>query len=464
MPEIIYTVVVVDDDPDMLKILTRSLEQSDRRILTAKNGRDALKYLADGPVHLVLTDLMMPRMDGFDLTVEVKRINPAIPVIIVTAYASIDNAVKAMKAGAFDYITKPVLPEELRIKVGKALDQFKLQAEITTLKEQVSRTRVVTDFIGESSAIRKVLDIVTLVSHRQVPVALLGESGTGKELLARAIHYSGSRSPKPFVPINCGALPETLLESELFGYVKGAFTGAAALKKGLFEEADGGTLFLDEIADAPSSIQMKLLRALEEGEIRRLGSTKMVELDVRVLCATNKNLDEEISAGRFREDLYYRLAVVTIQVPALRERKEDIPLLADHFVAQYRETINPEVRGLSPEARRALMVYDWPGNVRELENLVRRGLVLCRGEWMTPQDIMLPNLSGIPEEMQALEDDEKASLAEAQKRFLKRYFTKALTLHRGNIPRIAEGAEISRKNVYDHLRRLDLAPADFRGD
>jgi DNA-binding NtrC family response regulator len=407
---------------------------------------------------------MMPRMDGFDLTVEVKKVNPGIPVIIVTAYASIDNAVKAMKAGAFDYITKPVLPEELRIKVGKALDQFKLRAEITTLKEQVSRAQRATEFIGESPAIRKVLDIVSLVSQRQVPVALLGESGTGKELLARAIHFSGSRSPKPFVPINCGALPETLLESELFGYVKGAFTCAAGSKKGLFEEADGGTLFLDEIADAPSSIQMKLLRALEEGEIRRLGSTKTVELDVRVICATNKNLDEEIAAGRFREDLYYRLAVVTIQVPSLRERKEDIPLLADHFVAQYRETINPDVRGISSEARRALMAYDWPGNVRELENLIRRGLVLCRGEWMTVKEMMLPNLSGIPEEIQAMAEDDGLSLAEAQKRFLHRYFTKALVHYKGNIPRIAEEAEVSRKNVYDHLRRLDLSPSDFRGN
>ena len=455
------TLLVTDDDPDTVKILTRYLDGYDYHILTAGNGKEALAIIEREPVHLLITDLVMPSMDGLALTKAVKAYNPAIVVLMVTAFASIETAVKAMQAGAADYITKPVIPEELKIKVSKALEHYSLQQEVRELRDQLSQSARPPNLIGDSAKMKEVLYMVGLVARREVPVVLTGESGTGKEVVARAIHALSPRASQPFVPIHCGAVPETLLESELFGYQKGAFTGATSAKKGLFEEAHGGTLLLDEVGDAPLSIQMKLLRALQDGQLRRLGSTQTVSFDVRVVVATNRSLEQEIAAGRFREDLYYRLSVVTIVVPPLRDRKEDIPLLVDHFIRLYGPSINPSVEGITPEAQRKLLSHNWPGNVRELENVVRRALVLCRSGQITPDDVVHLGADaaahGEPEVLAP------GGLNEAQRRFLRKYFLEALEHRRGNIKQVAEDAGISRKNVYENLKRLDIEPAAFRG-
>lgn len=458
MPET-PTLLVTDDDADTLRILDRYLEGRGYRVLLATSGREALKIMEEESVHLLLTDLIMPGMDGLELTKAAKAKDPSLSIIMVTAFASIETAVQAMRAGASDYITKPVIPEELNIKVAKALEQFSMQREIRDLREQLSLAQKPPDLIGESPRMKDVLHMVALVARRDVPVVLTGESGTGKEVIAKAIHSLSQRAEHPFVPINCGALPETLLESELFGFMKGAFTGATASKRGLFEEADGGTLFLDEIGDAPLSIQMKLLRALQDGQIRRLGSTQTTSVNVRVLVATNKTLEHEIAAGRFREDLYYRLNVVNITLPPLRDRREDIPILAEHFIQLYQPTINPGVTGITPEAQRKLLNHPWPGNVRELENLIRRALVMCRGDRIGPGDVVH---LGSEYREQPGENGAETGLAGAQRHFLRGFFLGALERRRGNIKQVAEDAGISRKNVYEYLKKLEIDPAGFR--
>ena len=454
------TLLVTDDDADTVRILSRYLDGHDYRILTARCGAEAMEVVRTETVHLVLTDLVMPGMDGLALTKALKAYNPAISVMMVTAFASIETAVKAMQAGAVDYITKPVIPEELNIKVTKALEHYRLQEEVRDLRDQLGQLARPPDLIGDSQRMKEVLYMVGLVARREVPVVLTGESGTGKEVVARAIHALSARANCPFVPINCGAVPETLLESELFGYQKGAFTGASSAKKGLFEEAHGGTLFLDEIGDAPLSIQVKLLRALQDGQVRRLGSTQTLSFDVRVVVSTHRNLEMEIAAGRFREDLYYRLSVVTIPLPPLRNRKEDIPLLVDHFIRLYRPSINPAVAGITPDAERRLLGHSWPGNVRELENVVRRALVLCRGDRIAPEDVIH---LGSDTPGPTAEPSAGEGLQAAQRCFLKSYFLEALERRKGNIKQVAEDAGISRKNVYENLKKLGVDPAAFRG-
>ncbi len=452
-------VVIADDDPDTLRILGHTLGAAGYRTLLARNAREALRMVDEEEVHLVLTDLIMPGMDGMELTREIKRRRPEVVVMLITAYASIETAVEAMRAGAFDYITKPVILDELQVKVEKALEQYRMREELGDLKVRLSRSQAPPNLIGVGARMRQVFQMVSLVAGRDVPVVLTGESGTGKELVARSIHSMSRRSSKPFVPINCGAVPETLLESELFGYAKGAFTGAAAAKRGLFEEANGGTLFLDEVGDAPLSIQMKLLRTLQDGEVRRLGSTQTVQTDVRILVATNKNLQAEIAAGRFREDLYYRLNVVGIHLPSLRERREDIPLLVDHFIRLHRSSINPAVQGITPEAQSKLVRYDWPGNVRELENTLKRALVLCRADTIAAEDVV--HLGAEVAEPDTFVADGRGYGA-ALERFSRTYFIDALERHRGNVKKAAEEAGLSRKSVYEHLKRLDVDPAAFR--
>jgi DNA-binding NtrC family response regulator len=452
-------ILIVDDDADTLKILSRILEAGGHSVSSARNAVEAMARLGEEEFPLVLTDLVMPGTDGLELTRQIRRENPETAVMIITAFASIETAVEAMRAGALDYITKPIIPEELHFKVDKALEQHTMRRELGDLKAQLSRTRHPPNLIGVSPRMRQVFQMVTLVAGRDVPVILTGESGTGKELVAKAIHGLGQRSSRPFVAINCGAVPETLLESELFGFAKGAFTGAVQPKRGLFEEAHGGSLFLDEIGETPPSIQIKLLRALQDGQIRRLGSTQSITTDVRVLVATNRNLHQEIAEGRFREDLYYRLSVVTIQLPPLRDRKEDIPLLVDHFIHIHRPSINPDVSGISAEAQARMVHYDWPGNVRELENTIRRALVLCRTDVISPADIVHLGTGGAEEQASGASG---RSLGEAAETFQRAYFIELLERRRGNVKQVAEDAGVSRKNVYEYLKRLGLDPAAFR--
>jgi len=454
-------ILIADDDPDSLRLVSRYVAEAGRRVLQAPDGERAIALLDEEPVDLVLTDLMMPGLDGISLTREVKRRNPQTPVLMMTAFASVASAVEAMKAGASDYIPKPINPEELRHKVDRALKELALQVEVVALKRSAVRSGSANELVGQSPSIRKVMNLVALVAARDVPVVLLGESGTGKEVVARTLHSASPRARGSFVVINCAAVPETLLESELFGYLRGAFTGAYGAKKGLFEEADGGTLFLDEIGDAPLSIQTKLLRALQEGEIRRLGSTRNTPVNVRVLAASNRDLKAAIAAGTFREDLYYRLSVVTLELPPLRERREDIPLLAEHFTRLYAPSLNAAVHGVGAGAVARLLSHPWPGNIRELENAIKRALVVARGDRIEEVDIQLGGES--PEGGDGEAPGTVPTLARAEQRFLRGYFEQVLVRAEGNVSRAAQMAGISRKNVYEHLHRLSLDPGSYRG-
>jgi len=370
------TILIVDDEKNYLVVLEALLSPEGYEIITADNARSALRLIEESDLDLVLTDMKMPGVSGMELLEQCKKINPEVPVIMMTAYGTIEMAVQAMKKHAFDYITKPFQNEELKLTIKKALENYRLIKENRRLSEALSEKHKFSNIIGRSKPMLRIYDLIGKVAYSKASVLITGPSGTGKELIAKAIHYESPRKNRPFVSVNCGALTETLLESELFGHEKGAFTGAVALKKGRFELADGGTLFLDEVGEMPPSLQVKLLRVLQEMEFERVGGTRSLRVDVRVLSASNRNLKETVAEGSFREDLFYRLNVIHIEVPPLRERPEDIRLLVSHFVDKYRRTSGEEKIELSPEVWKSFYAYRWPGNVRELENVIERAVVL----------------------------------------------------------------------------------------
>jgi two-component system NtrC family response regulator len=370
------TILIVDDEKNYLVVLEALLSPEGYEIITADNARSALRLIEESDLDLVLTDMKMPGVSGMELMEQCKKINPEVPVIMMTAYGTIEMAVEAMKKHAYDYITKPFQNEELKVTIKKALENYRLIKENRRLSEALSEKHKFSNMIGRSKPMLRIYDLIGKVAYSKASVLITGPSGTGKELIAKAIHYESPRKNRPFISVNCGALTETLLESELFGHEKGAFTGAVALKKGRFELADGGTLFLDEIGEMPPSLQVKLLRVLQEMEFERVGGTRSLRVDVRVLSASNRNLKETVAEGRFREDLFYRLNVIHIEVPPLRERPEDIRLLVNHFIDKYRRTSGEEKIELSPEVWKAFYAYRWPGNVRELENVIERAVVL----------------------------------------------------------------------------------------
>jgi two-component system response regulator HydG len=372
--------LIVDDDASNLASLKRLFEREGVEVLTAANGQEALEVLRRVRVGVCLTDLMMPKVSGIDLMRAAKTVSKETVFILMTAFGTVEKAVEAMKEGAWDFVTKPFKRIQIVRAVRRALDRQALVRENQMLRAQLEESSRGRSIIGNSLAIRATLDMVEQVAPSSATVLLLGESGTGKELVARALARSSRRAAGPLVAVNCAALPDTLLEAELFGHEKGAFTGATGVRKGRFEMADGGTLFLDEIGETSPQVQVKLLRALQEGEIERLGSSLPRKVDVRVVAATNKDLPAEIAAGRFREDLYYRLNVISITLPPLRDRKDDIPLLAQHFLSLYCEKNQKPLDGLTEEAMERLMAWSWPGNVRELENAMERAVVLARGE------------------------------------------------------------------------------------
>jgi two-component system NtrC family response regulator len=370
------TILIVDDEKNYLVVLEALLSPEGYEIMTADNARSALRLIEESDLDLVLTDMKMPGVSGMELLEQCKKINPEVPVIMMTAYGTIEMAVQAMKKHAFDYITKPFQNEELKLTIKKALENYRLIKENRRLSEALSEKHKFSNIIGRSKPMLRIYDLIGKVAYSKASVLITGPSGTGKELIAKAIHYESPRKNRPFISVNCGALTETLLESELFGHEKGAFTGAVALKKGRFELADGGTLFLDEIGEMPPSLQVKLLRVLQEMEFERVGGTRSLRVDVRVLSASNRNLKETVAEGSFREDLFYRLNVIHIEVPPLRERPEDIRLLVNHFIDKYRRTSGEEKIELSPEVWKSFYAYGWPGNVRELENVIERAVVL----------------------------------------------------------------------------------------
>ncbi len=388
-------VLVVDDEKSMCDFLEIMLKKEGYDVKTATDPKEALDLIEREPYHLVLTDVRMPEVDGFQILKKVKDVQPETLVIMITAYGSPEGAVEAMKQGAYDYITKPFRVDEVKLIIRKALERYTLWEENRRLRQEVEGRYRFWNIIGKSPKMQQVFDLIEKVSQTKVNVLIVGESGTGKELVAKAIHYNGPRKNRPFVALNCAAIPETLLESELFGYVKGAFTGAATTKRGLLEVADGGTIFFDEVGDLPPLLQAKLLRVIQEREFKRLGGTTDIKVDLRIIAATNQNLEEKIKKGEFREDLFYRLNVIQIKLPPLRERKEDIPLLAQYFLEKYSKELGKEMEGFSPEAMELLLQYHYPGNVRELENIIERSITLESGPLVTDRYIR-PYLSEAP--------------------------------------------------------------------
>jgi two-component system NtrC family response regulator len=381
------TILIVDDERNYLVVLEALLSPEGYEIVTTDSGQEALRLFRGSDIDLVITDMKMPGMSGMELLEACKATNGDVPVIMMTAFGTIEMAVEAMKKNAFHYITKPFQNEQLKLTVKKALDNYRLVKENRLLNQALSERYKYGNIIGKSKPMLKVYDMIEKVAPSRASVLITGPSGTGKELIAKAIHYGSPRKDRPFVSINCGALAETLLESELFGHERGAFTGAVAMKKGRFELADGGTLFLDEVGEMPAALQVKLLRVLQEMEFERVGGTKTIKVDVRVLSASNRNMREYVSEGHFREDLFYRLNVIHIDVPPLRERLDDIPLLVRHFISKYKEDAGKGRVELSPEVWKQLYRYNWPGNVRELENVMERAVVLSRGETITLEDL-----------------------------------------------------------------------------
>lgn len=402
-----YRILVVDDEAAQREMLAGYLEKNGYKVSTAGSGKGGLELCKDTFFELALVDLKMPEMDGIQFLKELKKLSPDTEIIVMTAYGTMETAIQAMKEGAYDYISKPIDLEELRINIEKILETQSILAENRFLKEQIDERYKDLKIIGKSKSIKELLSTVARVAKMDSIVLIRGESGTGKELIARAIHTLSSRSENNFVPISCAALPETLLESELFGYEKGAFTGADRRKEGRFEIANNGTLFLDEIGDISLQMQVKLLRVIETQSFERLGGKDTLKVNVRIVTATNQNLEQKIKEGKFREDLYFRLNVISILIPPLRERKEDILPLVEHFIDKINKKCSKAIKGITPSAKDLILKYHWPGNVRELENVIERGLVLCRGDVIDKEDLGWMSFAQTQAPSDSLEDVEK---------------------------------------------------------
>lgn len=380
-------ILVVDDEESIREFLEIMLKKENYEVTTAEDGLRAKEILSKKSFDMVISDMQMPNMTGIELLKYVKESYPDIVFMMITAFGTTETAVDAMKMGAYDYVTKPFKIDEVRLNIANALRSKNLETEVRVLKKEMVKEYSFQNMVGNSPAMHAVFDLVKRVSQAPTNILVTGESGTGKEVVAKAIHYNGPLKDRPFVTINCGAIPENLMESEMFGHKKGSFTGAIVDKAGLFEVADGGTLFLDEVGELPMSIQVKLLRAIQERIIRRVGATDDMKVDVRIIAATNRNLEDMVAKGSFRQDLFYRLNVIGIRTPALRERAEDIPLLANHFLKKYNEKLNKAIAGISTEAMEILKGYNYPGNVRELENMIERTVALEAGSTVLPESL-----------------------------------------------------------------------------
>jgi len=452
------TILVVEDKESMAAMLKETLEAEGYKVIPARDAAKGIKYLKDGKIDLVLTDLKLPDKNGIDVLKASKEENNLTPVIVMTAFGSVEAAVSAMKEGAFDFITKPFDTDHLIILIKRALETQRLVTENILLKEEVSSRFGLPGIIGKSRNIVDVAQIVQKVAATKTTVLILGESGTGKELFARAIHNLSSRKHYPFVPINCAAIPKALLESELFGHEKGSFTGADARKMGKFQLADKGTIFLDEIGDMDLSIQAKLLRAIEEGEIERVGAITSITLDVRIVAASNKDLEKAVEEKKFREDLFYRLNVFPVRVPPLRERKEDIPLLVEYFINKYCNEMKTPVKSVSKEALDILMGYHWKGNVRELENTIERAVILCDGDVITPDHFVLSKevVSGPVTAFSSTEGTLESVAKEALRTAETKRISSALHETRGNKSKAAEILQVSYKTLLTKIKEYGI--------
>lgn len=449
-------VLVVDDDEAHRLMLKTLLEEWDYSTREAADGQAASESIMKSPVDLVLMDMRMPKMGGIEATKAINQYNPAIPIIVMTAYSSIPSAVEALKAGAYDYITKPLDFDALKLVMERALQHMHLQKENEELRQQLTRLQV-PGILGRSQAMRHLLETVALVAPAEATVLITGESGTGKGIIARAIHANSSRREKPLVEINCAAIPEALMESELFGHEKGAFTGASRQRQGRFAQAHGGTVFLDEVGELSLSMQAKLLRVLQEGDIQRVGSDTRIAVDVRVIAATNRNLEQMVADGAFREDLYYRLNVLSLEIPPLRDRSEDIPVLTQHFWEKFAKKNHKTVKGIAPQAMDLLLKYHWPGNVRELENVVERAVILLRGEYISDREMPL-NIQKLAQHEEVSEygleldapSEKGMTIAEMERQLI----LQSLKETGGNKSETARRLGITRRTLHLKLKKL----------
>ena len=447
------TLLIVDDEKAQRQVLSGDLKSRGYKVLEADSAETALDIVRKNLIDVILTDLKMPGASGIDLLTDLKEINPEISVVIMTAYASVETAVQALKYGAYDFITKPYNLDEIELVIKRIIEKNNLRSELKFLKEQLESSNKLEGVITNSFKMKRIIDVAARVAASKASVLILGESGTGKEVLARAIHYASKRKDKLFVPVNCAALNENLLESELFGHEKGAFTGAEKMHKGRFEIADEGTIFLDEIGDLPMHLQVKLLRVLQEGQFERVGGANTIKVDVRVISATNKNIEDLIKEGKFREDLFYRLNVVNIQLPPLRERKEDISILISEFLKKYLKETDKTNLEFSKEALDLLMKYNYPGNIRELENIVHHSIVLSRNEIISTED--LPIGIKTPGSEKDLDScfEEGTSLTDKVELLERTLITSALKKTSGNQTAAAKLLGISERNLRYRLEK-----------
>ena len=446
-------ILVVDDDREMCQFLADLLGEEGYLVETVHDGPSAVERYRAGSFDLTITDLMMPRMRGTELVRQLREIDAHALVLLITAFGSIESAVEAMHAGAFHYVTKPFRTDEILIQVTRALEQHSLQSEVERLRQQVHRRYGFENIIGQSAKMRKIFDLVTHVSDLAVNVLIVGESGTGKEMIARAIHQTGARAARSFIPINCAAIPETLLESELFGYVRGAFTDARKDRRGLFQAASGGVLFLDEISEIPLGLQAKLLRVIEDKEVRPLGANQGEKVDARLVSACNRDPELLVQEGRFRQDLYYRLNVIRIDLPPLRERAEDIPVLIEHFIRKFGDQVQRKLDGIEPEAFTALMNYHWPGNVRELEHTIERAVLLGKEGRIGPQDFP-PSLVASKDNVSPLADAVARSYT--LKDLEKEYIMRVMEIVHGNKTEAAKTLGVDRTTLYRKLEEYKV--------
>jgi len=444
-------ILVVDDEPNLLSCFKELLEQQGYEVESALTAEEALSRLEKKWFDLIISDLRLSSMDGLEFIKKAQLLCPSIPVVFLTAHGILDSALQATKEAAYDYLKKPASKEEIKLAVARALEHHRLTREVERLRAEIETGRELSNIIGRSKPMRTLFRLVRVVAKSHATVLIQGESGTGKELFARAVHHYSPRRERPFVAIDCSALPETLLESELFGHARGAFTGAVSNKKGLFEEAHGGTLLLDEIGETTTLFQSKLLRVLQEGEVRSLGSNRVIKIDVRVIASTNKDLKKEVEKKHFREDLYYRLAVIPLCIPALRDRKEDIPLLVDHFIAKYCKENGLPLKSISAEALKLLMSQNWPGNVRELENVIERAVVITPDPEIGPT-VLLPTIGAEETAPTPLHEATK----DAQKIVETQQIARALQKAHGNRSVAARLLGISRTGLYKKLRNYNL--------
>jgi two-component system response regulator AtoC len=451
----INRILLIDDEENFRHMLSVILKKRGYDVETASSGTEGLKKIDTAAFDTVLCDIRMPQMDGLEFLKEAQKAGCESTIIMMSAYGTLDTAIEAMKLGAYDYISKPFKPDEIILTLRKAEERERLRRENLFLKKEVQKEYSFENIISKNERMRQLFDTIRKVAKYKSTILIEGESGTGKELVAKAIHFNSDRADNPFVPVNCGAIPENLLESELFGHTKGSFTNAVRTKKGLFEEADGGTMFLDEIGELPLQLQVKLLRVLQDGEMRRIGDSRPIKIDVRIIAATIKDLDREVREGKFRDDLFYRLNVLPMKIPPLKERKEDIPLLVEHFINKYSRELNKPIEAITPDALNCLMNYGWNGNVRELENVIERAIVLTESS-----QIQVENL---PAEIESPREESKLNLLNDELSIKKasRYLeidliTKALQKTKGNHTHAAKLLEISHRALLYKIKEYGI--------